>query len=262
MILDCFPFFNEMDILEGRLEYLYDSVDYFVIIESDVTFSGISKPLNYLQNIKRYQRYTDKIFYFPLFVDRNQFDFSKSEDHWKVEYLQRNHITSALKAFPDDAIAFITDLDEIINKDTIKLAETYLNDGSMGDILSLEQKIFYYNFSTHAPYKQKEAIVAKNKYIREHGTQKLRSNCNNYNYIIDGGWHLTYWGGAEKISEKIKSFSHQEFNTEEFTNLDRIQERVSGGKDLFGRSYYGDMIQTDMSTLPRDLLQAFEKYSV
>ena len=33
-------FFNELDLLELRLEYLYDSVDYFVIVEGRQTHSG------------------------------------------------------------------------------------------------------------------------------------------------------------------------------------------------------------------------------
>ncbi|DAB19112.1 TPA: glycosyl transferase GT17 family protein, partial [Candidatus Gastranaerophilales bacterium HUM_19] len=33
MIYDCFPFFNELDVLEIRLNVLYDIVDYFVITE-------------------------------------------------------------------------------------------------------------------------------------------------------------------------------------------------------------------------------------
>ena len=55
MIIDAFMFFNEYDILEGRLEYLYDTVDYFVIVESDITHSGQKKSLNYANNIDRYR---------------------------------------------------------------------------------------------------------------------------------------------------------------------------------------------------------------
>lgn len=36
MIYDCFPFFNELDILEIRLNTLFDTVDYFVIIEASL----------------------------------------------------------------------------------------------------------------------------------------------------------------------------------------------------------------------------------
>jgi len=39
-IIDCFPFFNELDILRMRLELLSEHVDKFLICESDVTHSG------------------------------------------------------------------------------------------------------------------------------------------------------------------------------------------------------------------------------
>jgi beta-1,4-mannosyl-glycoprotein beta-1,4-N-acetylglucosaminyltransferase len=40
MLIDCFTFFNELDMLECRLEYLYDKVDQFVLVEADITHSG------------------------------------------------------------------------------------------------------------------------------------------------------------------------------------------------------------------------------
>ena len=40
MIYDCFPFFNEIDLLKIRLNTLDGVVDKFVIYESQYTFSG------------------------------------------------------------------------------------------------------------------------------------------------------------------------------------------------------------------------------
>ena len=57
MILDCFTFFNELDLLEGRLEYLYNSVDYFILVESNLTHSGKAKPMIFIQNIERFKKY-------------------------------------------------------------------------------------------------------------------------------------------------------------------------------------------------------------
>ena len=65
-IYDCFLFFNELDLLEIRLNLLYQHVDYFVIVESEVTFQGQLKDFNFEKNIKRYEKFTDKIFYFKL----------------------------------------------------------------------------------------------------------------------------------------------------------------------------------------------------
>ena len=39
MIIDCFPFFNELDLLKIRLKLLDDIVDRVVLVESTRTFS-------------------------------------------------------------------------------------------------------------------------------------------------------------------------------------------------------------------------------
>lgn len=36
-IYDCFTFFNEIELLEWRLKLLDEVVDYFVIVESNMT---------------------------------------------------------------------------------------------------------------------------------------------------------------------------------------------------------------------------------
>ena len=45
-IYDCFPFFNEYDLLELRLTESYGHTDYFVIAESNKTFTGNPTPYN------------------------------------------------------------------------------------------------------------------------------------------------------------------------------------------------------------------------
>jgi len=40
MIIDAFTFFNEKELVELRIKYLNDLIDYFVIIEADVTHTG------------------------------------------------------------------------------------------------------------------------------------------------------------------------------------------------------------------------------
>ena len=42
-IYDCFIFNNETDLLDIRLNILNDYVDYFVIVESLETFTGLKK---------------------------------------------------------------------------------------------------------------------------------------------------------------------------------------------------------------------------
>ena len=65
-IYDCFNFFNELDILELRLNILYDYVDYFVIVESSVTHSGQPKPFYLEENKERFAKFWDKIIIFKV----------------------------------------------------------------------------------------------------------------------------------------------------------------------------------------------------
>ena len=60
-IYDVFPFFNELDILEIRLNSLYEVVDYFLITEATTTFSGNSKKLFLTENLEQFEKFKDKI---------------------------------------------------------------------------------------------------------------------------------------------------------------------------------------------------------
>jgi len=44
-LVDAILFFNELDLVELRFEELYDSVDYFLVVESTKTFTGKPKRL-------------------------------------------------------------------------------------------------------------------------------------------------------------------------------------------------------------------------
>jgi len=61
-VFDSFIFFNELDLLELRLNILNDVVDYFVLTESPFTVSGNEKPLYYQDNKDRFGKFNDKMF--------------------------------------------------------------------------------------------------------------------------------------------------------------------------------------------------------
>jgi hypothetical protein len=51
--------------------------------------------------------------------------------------------------------------------------------------------------------------------------------------IKNGGWHFTYLGGLERLKYKIKSYSHQEFNNDQFLNDKVLEYKLKNGIDLF-----------------------------
>ena len=259
-------FFNELDILEGRLEYLYDKVDYFVIVESDITHSGKSKPLNYANNLDRYRKYQKKILYFPVSIDATQYNWNlKSErsesfsPSWAVENAQRNHITQAIKLFNNNDFVIISDVDEIPNITSIDESIRQLN--YLSDPLTevvLIQEMFYYNFNQKQVNPWPGPVITRVKNAINRGPQWFRSNRNRLPVIQNGGWHLSYWGDVEHIQQKLASFAHQEFNTESINNRDNIKQAIEQSKDLFDRKYI-EFVPFDRQTLPREFLIAFDR---
>jgi beta-1,4-mannosyl-glycoprotein beta-1,4-N-acetylglucosaminyltransferase len=257
-------FFNEYDILQGRLEYLWDYVDYFVLVESNLTHSGQPKQLNFMKNMKLFKPYLDKILYFPFNASREQFEYNKLPVHdrdfetgpWQMENSQRNHIAKALEFFPMDATVLISDVDEIPHKECIKIAEQSFNDN--WPIFAIQQTYFAYNFNQRMVKPWHGTVITKNKDALEWTPQGCRANKYNITVIPNGGWHLTYWGGIEKIRSKIQSFAHQELNNEKFTDPAYIKSRIEQGQDLYGRDDL-EFIPTDFNTIPKEILKIFGK---
>ena len=71
---DCFIFHNEIDLLELRLNILNDCVDYFVIVESAITFQGAKKEFLFEKNRNRFAKFERKIIHFK--VESYEIDFT------------------------------------------------------------------------------------------------------------------------------------------------------------------------------------------
>ena len=97
-IIDCFIFYNELDMLTYRLNILNDIVDYFVLVEATHTFIGKEKPLFYQDNKHLFEKFNHKIIHvivddFPhKYPDIN---IGKNEQ-WRNEIFQRNCISRGI----------------------------------------------------------------------------------------------------------------------------------------------------------------------
>lgn len=264
MIIDCFTFNKEFDLLEGRMEYLNDIVDYFVIVEADITFSGIPREFQYVKNISRFQRFQHKILYFPFSMDCTGLDFTNPVQNfdyntpaWKVESAQRNHFLAALRLFNDSDYVIINDVDEIPSKVGITTAITHLSE-EMPKIVC-NQQMFYYNFNQIQKDPWFGSIITTVKHVKEQTPQSVRLSRDQIITVTNGGWHLSNWMTPQEIQEKIQSFSHQEFNKPQYTNLDTITKNLLEGKDFLGRDL-NIFLPFDAQTLPSDFKSIFLKF--
>ena len=251
MLVDSFIFFNELDLLESRLEYLYKRVDRFIIVESNRTHTCNFKPLYFLENKSRYEKYLDKITH--IVYNNND----PTPDPWFHESTQRNYIAKGLEDISDSAWVMISDLDEIPSLSAIN-AVIYRNDTSC---YNLQQDMFFYNLNQKLTTSWSGTNIARNSQVKEKTPQWFRYHRDKHVKLSNGGWHLSYWGTPDTVRTKIQSFAHSELNKEEFTNLELITQRIKNGKDLYGREEI-ELVKVDRKTLPSDLLKYFEKCEV
>lgn len=74
-IIDCFIFYNELDLLTYRFNLLNNIVDYFIIVESTHTFVGKEKKLFFNDNKQLFENFTNKIIH--IIVDDLPYKYHK-----------------------------------------------------------------------------------------------------------------------------------------------------------------------------------------
>ena len=85
MIIRVFTFLNELDILEFQLSEIYNIVDYIVIIEGDLTHTGLTKQFFFEEHKSRYDKYMNKIIYIKINLPQNSKDLNE-----ELEKLNKN----------------------------------------------------------------------------------------------------------------------------------------------------------------------------
>ena len=81
----------------------------------------------------------------------------------------------------------------------------------------------------------------------------------NIQLIKNGGWHFSFLKDPNSIRKKIISYSHQEYNTSDFTNIENIKKKISSGEDLFQRKIRYEKIDIDDS-FPKYIVNNKEKF--
>ena len=226
-IYDCFTFFNELDLLELRLELLNNYVDYFVIAEATRTFSNQEKPLYLYENRQRYEKWKDKIVYVQ--IDK----FPNSNNPWDFETNLRNSLYTGIeKAQPHDGI-LLSDVDEIPHPNLIAQMCIY-------KYAFLLQDMFYYYFNclqkTDWPGTQffrKEDMIHSMQHMRE---QRIYLDGKHTNSArIKGGWHFSYMGDNENIIKKITSGCHPEIDKPKYITEEHLNTVKNNAQDIFNR---------------------------
>lgn len=175
---------------------------------------------------------------------------------------QRNAISRGIHYIKDlsqSDVIIISDLDEIPDPHTL---DKIKKGNIIVDINILEMDFYYYNLNTRFESKWPLCkIISYNKY------NELNISCNDIrntscSVILNGGWHLSYFGDKYFIQNKIQNFSHQEYNTYEYTDLEKIEKRIQNNTDVYDRrdSNLKRIKIEDNTYLPIDYSKYLNKY--
>lgn len=223
---DCFTFFNEKEILKCRLKEMGDHVDFFVVVESSQTFSGKEKPFYLDEAIDSIKEYSDKII-------RVKSSFpSQDMTPWEREHFQRNQISLGLKIA--DAQAFdrviISDVDEIISSKFLSKKH------KIKTPVRLDVMQYFWSFNWQVPKHCNQGsrpVLCLYDHLSKNTPQQLREM--ELHSVKNCGWHLSFFVNTENAKRKIESFSHTEYDTEEFKTASNVLFRMTNGIDPFDR---------------------------
>lgn len=240
-IYDCFPFYNELDLLELRLQELYDHVDHFVLVEGSTTFTNRPKPFYFEENRDRYQKYLDKIIHVKVT------DMPGSSDAWVNDIFQRNCINRGIVDAQDDDIIMVSDLDEIIRPSVVD----QMRQDSDVTIWGLRMPLFNFKFNymlvTADLYNVWGMACRKSAMVPADELRAQRFSLQSFPYgyheqgvrvVEHAGWQFTYLGDTDFARNKIQSFAHTETNVPEVVdNLD-VERSIANGDGIYHHEGY------------------------
>jgi len=249
-VIDVFPFFNELDILEIRLNILDPYVDCFILSEATKTFSGLDKPLYYQENKDRFEKFNHKI------IHNIVEDTTPPELHpYQRDVFQKDNIKKViLENISEDDVIIWSDIDEVPNPEAVADLETYFEqdaifhfaqENCMGYLNLVEIGGIIRAMTPDWDYDDRPKWLGTKVFgksiLEKYTLSELRSKQENEkNYrIFPGGWHWSYVGSEglsveERVLKKIECAAHSELNNDQ---IKQNVARVKDNKDPLGRDY-------------------------
>lgn len=260
-VYDVIIFSVELELLELRLQELYEAVDVFVIVESTTTFTGKPKKLGF--DASRYAKYHDKIRYFTI-TGRA---LAAGEGPFAIEGEQRRHVTDVLRTHvqpPENSLIIMSDVDELPSLGAVQLLSSC--QAPLPLHLSLKSYVYSFEFQT----------TAKSWRTQVHAWSSTNTGYNHAKsserILLDAGWHCS--SCFNRISDyqfKMQSYSHSDrlFGNRHWRQLlqpKAILDKICQGTDLFDMlpeaytwsellyRWNGEVKSNSTANLPRGLI--------
>ena len=254
-VFDCFTFFNELDLLDLRLNELASVVDHFVIAEARLTFTGKTKPLYFHENRERFAPFLDRIIH--VVVE----DFPRTTSSWEREIHQRDCVRRGLGGARPQDILLLSDVDEIPRAAAVAAMRAAPPARNEVVCFSLDWHAYYLNLRLREKWERLgprairlgslvtinglRGVYAPAPTFARDAVRWLKA-CRRMRTLVrrrvlaDAGWNFTWLGGAEAVATKGSSISEHSHVAQGDKTLDWAQARIDGmvrhpqGYDLVG----------------------------
>jgi len=269
-LIDCFPYFNEKELLELRIKLLYDYVDKFVITEANETHSGISKIFECRKVLDNIEDPLGKI----ILLEIDYSKYPEIDNTLKRERFQRDYATTILDSFDDDSLFYFGDCDEILNPSEIDLVCSIVKNYPQHIIRTplvflngrADLRVFDFidipvpwncpfivgkHHLKYSPSELREKISYFSK-EKENDFSDFALSVNNTLHMV--GWHFSWMGTNLDRSIKQRSYLHHSDNFRDDL-YDYIESYVpkEGSGDCLGRKEH-KLKMYDKSLLPNLIL--------
>jgi len=247
-VYDCFPFFNENDLLEIRLNQHWDYVDKFIVTEAGETHTGLKKPFNF--DHERFKKYDSKIIYHQIKDFRKEIQEVGAEvldnyslrdrsqngqftDDWVRDHFQGNYPVKILKELgaKDTDITYFSAVDEILSDQGFKEGiARFVNKDEMYELKSGGEKVhsqnnqpvlirptfgffldmYVYKFNLFCK-KISVAQMTEFSVLKQMLPSTMRGmSMGTHPSVDNAGWHFTFMDNTDgdRVLQKQKSWAH------------------------------------------------------
>lgn len=235
LIIDAFTYFQESLMLSIRLNRMTDFVDYFIIVVSNTTHSGLPLQISFSPFESYIEKYRHKIIFYNISFSSNL------NTSWSKEIYQRVSICNAIKAsdVSKNSIVIISDLDEIPTSDAMK----YIINNPPKILYMLSGFMYYYNYRNQLRDIWPGVIVVKasncNNDVQKYRDNRYSLKRTNSIPVNPSQTHCSYcYDKISSIQKKLHSFAHTEYNKPPYTDREYIKDCIKKHLSIFDRGKF------------------------
>ena len=224
----CTLYNNEAEMAYIHLWRLYDYIDRFIIMTSNVTYTGIIKNITFKpfeDKINKYMNKIDIVFFNNIC---NYTEYPNLNKIWCIEYSQRDYAKTFIENNykPDRLdLLIVVDIDEILTKEGIE----YIKNNPPNNYYFIKGSIEFPYYYHHLEYCDKSVVVRYNKNMKTLTKYRQMKITNRKTLKFDYNpskpliTHCSYcFKNIDEYKNKLKSYSHQEFNIFPYNTNDWI----------------------------------------